>query len=129
MCTYTNKEEIFFEYDNDTDQTYNDTYWQSLLTTTNISELQKKSEELKDLINYIAHRELPDDDKTTRCIIFESEQYIIENDTLFHLYQPRIKHMDKNNKLIKQLVISKQCRIELLHAHHDQNGHIGIARL
>ena len=26
MCTYTNLEVIFFQYDNDTDQTYNDTY-------------------------------------------------------------------------------------------------------
>ena len=90
MCTDTNKEEIFFEYNNDTDQTYNDTNSQSLLTITNINELQKNCEDLKDLINYIAHRELPDNDKTARRIIFESEQYIFENDTHFHLYQPRI---------------------------------------
>ena len=37
--------------------------------------------------------------------------------------------MDKANKLIKELVISKQCRVEVLIAHHDQNGHIGIVRL
>ena len=37
--------------------------------------------------------------------------------------------MDKANKLIKQLVIPKQCRVEVLNAHHDQNGHIGIVRL
>ena len=37
--------------------------------------------------------------------------------------------MDKANKLIKQLVIPKQCRTEVLNAHHDQNGHMGIVRL
>ena len=65
--------------------------------------MQNQCDDLKDLINYITHRELPDDHKTARRIVFESDQYIVENDTLFHLYQPRIKHMNKANKLIKQL--------------------------
>ena len=37
--------------------------------------------------------------------------------------------MNKLDKSTKQLVIQKQCRVEVLNAHHDQNGHIGIARL
>ena len=37
--------------------------------------------------------------------------------------------MDNINKSIKQLVIPKQCRVDILNAYHDQNGHVGIARL
>ena len=36
--------------------------------------------------------------------------------------------MDKVNKSIKPLVIPKQCTVQVLNAHHDQNGHIDIAR-
>ena len=91
--------------------------------------LKKECDDLKELINYITRRELSDDYKIARRSGFESEQYIVDNDTLFHLYIPRIKHMDKANKSIKQLVIPKQCSWEVLNAHHDQNWRTGIARL
>ena len=100
--TDSKKEEIFFEYNYDTDQEYSDTNQQPILTITNTSDLQKQCDYLKDLTNYIKHRELPKDDKTAKHIVFESEQYIVKNDALFHLYQPRIKHMNKASKSIKQ---------------------------
>ena len=83
--TDTERKETFFEYNDDTEQPFNDTYEQTILTITNISELQNQCDDLNGLINYIIHRELPDDDKTARRIVFESDQYIVEKDTLFHL--------------------------------------------
>ena len=68
------REETVFEYDDDTEQAYYDTNEQTILTITNISELQNQCDDLKSLINYITHRELPDDDKTARRIVFESDQ-------------------------------------------------------
>ena len=45
--TDTEREETFFEYNDDTEQPYNDTYEQTILTITNISELQNQCDDLK----------------------------------------------------------------------------------
>ena len=82
--TENEREEICFEYNDDTEQAYTGTQEQAIFTITNISELQNQCDDVKGLINYLTHRELPDDDRTARRIVFESDQYIVENDTLLN---------------------------------------------
>jgi hypothetical protein len=47
--------------------------------------------------------DLPADKKRAHAIPYESNQYEIVNDTLYHFFQPRSKKKTYKNELIKQI--------------------------
>ena len=62
-------------------------------------------------------------------VILETEHYVFINDTLYHLYQPRSKGLDRIMPVVEQLCIPRSLREVLLRAYHDDNCHVGHARL
>ena len=60
---------------------------------------------------------MPQEEKTARKIVFESEQFIIDDGTLYHLFHPRTKRMDEIVPIVKQLCIPRILREELMLAY------------
>jgi len=80
--------------------------------------LQREDDELSPYIEYLQNETIPEDNKLARSIIMQSQDYIIENDTLFHLYYPQGKGK-QSDRVIKQLVLPKVLRNHVLLAYHD----------
>ena len=71
----------------------------AVLDSTNISAAQCLCPDTKDMIDYLESGALPDNDIAARRIVFDSEQYTLINDTLYHLYTPRHKTKTRSNLL------------------------------
>ena len=94
-----------------------------------MAKLQRECPDYKPIFEYIEEGILPQDEKTARKIVFESEQFIIDDGTLYHLFHPRTKRMDEIVPIVKQLCIPRSLREELMVAYHDNNCHVGQERL
>jgi len=94
-----------------------------------VAKLQRECPDYKPIFEYIEEGILPQDEKTARRIVFESEQFIIDDGTLYHLFHPRTKRMEEIIPIVKQLCIPRVLREELMLAYHDNNCHIGQERL
>jgi len=94
-----------------------------------VAQLQRECPDYKPIFEYIEEGKLPQEEKAARKIIFESEQFIIDDGTLYHLFNPRTKRMDEIVPIVKQLCIPRILREELMIANHDNNCHVGQERL
>ena len=94
-----------------------------------IKTMQQNYPDLQIIIDYLLFRKLPDDDKLARQVTIESNDYIVDNDILYHLYYPRGKG-HRVDRMVKQLVIPLSLRNDILLAYHDAltGGHQGIER-
>jgi len=99
------------------------------IDTSNISKLQRSDSDVLTLIEYLEQGTLPAIDKVARRLILESQDYILDDGILHHLYYPRGKG-DKTERLVKQLVIPQALRNDILLSLHDSlmAGHQGIER-
>ena len=75
-----------------------------------VAKLQRECPDYKPIFEYIEEGTLPQDEKTARKIIFESEQFIIDDGTLYHLFYPRTKRMEKIVPIVKQLCVPRILR-------------------
>ena len=50
-----------------------------------VAKLQRECPDYKPIFEYIEEGILPQDEKTARKIVFESEQFIIDDGTLYHI--------------------------------------------
>ena len=101
------------------------------LSIANVAEDQQICPDLGPIYNYLVSKELPDDGKQAKCIVAESDQYIIEDNILYHLYTPRSRSISKENSVVKQLAIPSSLRDEVLKSYHDAlvgGGHQGFDR-
>ena len=82
------------------------------------------------LYKYIQSGILPKNDSDARKLVIESEQYGMQNNLLFHIYEPRTKGMPKTDKQIHQLVVPVNHRHQVLSQYHDSptGGHQGFDR-
>jgi len=94
-----------------------------------VAKLQRECPDYKPIFEYIEAGILPQEEKAARKIIFESEQFIIDDGTLYHIFHPRTKRMDEMVPIVKQLCIPRILREELMIAYHDNNCHVGQERL
>ena len=63
-------------------------------------------------------------------MVFEAHRFAIENDILYHLHQHSVKRADITKGLIKQVVLPKGLRKDILESYHDHTGgHARIDRL
>jgi transposase InsO family protein len=99
----------------------------------NLPSLQRDCPDLLPIIEYLESQSLPDDDKLARRVILQSEQFVLDDDgTLYHLFQPRTKHVDRNLSFTRQVAVPTSLRLEVLQACHDNNfagAHVGIDRV
>ena len=95
----------------------------------NMSELQRQCPDFIPTFDYIENGTLPEDDKAARKLIFESEQFVIDDGILYHIFHPRTKRLHQIFPVVKQLCIPRSLREQLVISYHDDNCHIGQERL
>ncbi|CAG2231626.1 unnamed protein product [Mytilus edulis] len=90
---------------------------------------QRTDENFKDIIKYILDKELPDKTRQARKTVIESQDYIIDEDVLFHLYYPKGKG-HRADRIVKRLAVPLTLRDDILKSYHDSllGGHNGIER-
>jgi len=121
-------DEVEDRSDSATDVTQ-DTGSSDLIQQQDIARLQRECPDYKPIFEYIEKGILPQEEKIARRIVFESEQYIIDDDILYHLFHPRTKRMNEIVPIVKQLCVPRILREELMTAYHDNNCHVGQERL
>ena len=100
----------------------NTTPYGEKLTLDIIEKEQKLDSKLFPIINYLINGLLPDDEKFARKIIFQSANYNVTNDLLYHQQHRRAKD---GQQLDIQLVIPSNLRLTILKEHHENLGHRG----
>ena len=71
-----------------------------------------------DLYRFIDTGLVPAGDALTQADIASQDQYAIMDGVLIHFFQPRVKHKDQFNSLIKQIVVPEKYRAKLLKEYH-----------
>ncbi|PIK54034.1 hypothetical protein BSL78_09063 [Apostichopus japonicus] len=97
----------------------------------NITELQRSCQDFAELINYMETGNLPANEQVAKRISIESNQYVLYNDVLYHLYQPRTRKITPSDHTIKQLAVPASLREDILLSFHDSTvggGHQGFDR-
>jgi hypothetical protein len=78
---------------------------------------------------YLSKGELPLDEKQARRIVYEAENFILEENMLYHLHTPRTKKLGRVYPVVKQLCVPMGFREQVACCLHDRNCHIGFDRL
>ncbi len=99
------------------------------LTKGSLPTLQRQCPDFQPYFSYLEMGELPSDDTTARKIIMESENFVIIDKTLYHLFHPRRKNLEQIKPVISQICVPRVLREQILLSYHDQNAHIGIEKL
>ncbi|MES9881971.1 MAG: reverse transcriptase domain-containing protein, partial [Sedimenticola sp.] len=97
------------------------------ITAAEMSRFQHEDPELKPLVNYLMSNELPFNNKSSKDILIESQDYVLDEGILFHFYYSRGKQRDISTA-IKQLVIPSALKEEILKACHDCSAHFGVEK-
>ena len=95
-----------------------------------VAVVQRQDAQLLEMIQYLSDGVLPSDDKAARKLILESEDHILDEGVLYHLWYPRAPG-HRNDRVIKQLVVPVQLRNDVLLSFHDSligGAHQGIER-
>jgi hypothetical protein len=100
-----------------------------LPTASDIRTAIPQCPQLGPIFNYLRTGQLPTDAQAARRIVYESENYIIEDDLLYFLYTPRTRKLDRAHVVLKLLCIPEIFRHNIAVALHDFNTHIGFQRL
>lgn len=95
-------------------------------TRQNIAQQQRQCPDAAPMIRYLEQGDLPDNDKEARRIVIESSEYAIDNDLLYHYFQPRSKGSSRS--FINQLVVPKSVRQSILNGFHEDSSHPGFHR-
>ena len=98
-----------------------------------MAELQENSRDFKAIFLYLKDQSLPENDKQAKFIVSEANQYVLRDGIMYHIFQPRMKHKDKDNtdQLVLQLALPEEKRSEVLKAYHDclaGGGHFGVTK-
>ena len=95
-----------------------------------LSQLQWECKELSPYLQYLVHGTLPKDDNKARKLVFESENYIVVDDILYHYTSVRSRGVPKPMHLIRQLASPSQLREDVLLCYHDGPGgsHLGLIK-
>ena len=100
------------------------------LNDIDIVKQQKDCPEIGPIYEFIETGEMPDNGAVKQSIIADAAQYFIRNNVLHHLYQPRIRNLEKHKPLTSQVVIPVSLRSMILREYHDSliGAHQGFAR-
>jgi len=75
------------------------------------------------IFSYLKTKMLPQDDDLARKIMLEAENYVIQDDLLYHLFTPRAKKIERAFAIVKQLCIPTGYREVVAMSLHDNNAH------
>ena len=105
-----------------------DTEVEPELELTDMAPQQQQCPDFADIYAYLADSTLPDNNATARRIVFQSDQYIIDNGLLYHLSHTRKRELQNVEPVLKQLAVPRQLRQQVLIAHHENLAHAGFER-
>lgn len=91
--------------------------------------MQKQCSDFKDIYNYLANNDIPEDEKLRKTVLFEKEHYDLLDGVLMHRFQPRSKKKPTNEQFTFQIALPKQMRLKALQDYHDNNGHFGYKKV
>ena len=92
----------------------------------NMSELLCKCPDFIPIFDYIENGTLPQDDKAARKLIFESEQFVIDDSILYHIFHPRTNSLDQTFPVVKQLCIPRSLREQLMISYPVSYTHLTL---
>ena len=93
-----------------------------------VSDLQWKCPELSPYLNYLVNNILPSDETQARKLIYESENYIVVDNVLYHYTTIRSRGVPKPMQLQRTLAVPTSLREDVLLCYHDGPGgsHFGF---
>ena len=89
------------------------------ISDIDIAQEQQNCPEIGPMYQFIKSGIIPPGDELTKADIAGADQYAIRDDILIHFFQPRLRHKDKYNSLITQVVVPKKYRARILNEYHD----------
>ena len=93
-----------------------------------LRDLQLQDMQCRPFMDYLEQNLLPSDDKVARRLILESQDYVMTNGVLYHLYYPRGKG-HRSERFVKQLVVPFDLRNDILLFHDSlSGGHFATGR-
>ena len=102
------------------------------LAPPDIATLQRQCSDFNSIIKFLETRQMPDDENQQKQCVRAEDQYVLDDNVLYHLYQPRSKgKLDKTNKYLLQLAVPTVKRKDILYHYHDcvaGGGHFGNSR-
>jgi hypothetical protein len=99
-----------------------------LPTLDKVKEELPNCSDFKDILSYLIHGCLPENDQAARRVVMESKDFLLEDGVLYHLYTPRTHNLDRSATWVKQLCIPSSLRPAVAVALHDSNNHCGFDR-
>ncbi|MES9884237.1 MAG: RNase H-like domain-containing protein, partial [Sedimenticola sp.] len=96
-----------------------------------LKDLQSDCPDLTPIKKYLDLGELPADQQRAIRIVAESEQYIVDNGILYHLWDQRARKIPKPLRMKRQLAVPTTLRLEILENCHDSvtgGAHQGFDR-
>jgi hypothetical protein len=100
----------------------------TIATLEDLPTKQRECPELGRIINYIERGELPLDDKSARQTVFQANEYIIDDGTLYHVQPQKFKELRAEQPFVYQIAIPTSLRNQILQAYHDETNHEATER-
>ena len=85
----------------------------------NVPEAQRSCPQLGRLYTYLDSGELPTETAQAKRVILESDQYVLDQDHMYHIFYPRSRGIPRSDRMIKQLAIPVSLRTHVLAQYHD----------
>jgi O-acetyl-ADP-ribose deacetylase (regulator of RNase III)/transposase InsO family protein len=98
-------------------------------TFADIINAQPNCQDFTDLFTYLKDGTLSTDTKIARRTVAEAQDFILENNALYHLFAPRTRRLHRAYAVIKQLCVPKQYRKYIGTELHDKAALIGFDRV
>ena len=121
-----------FFYDQPTDPQVSTLNPCAIDSVPNVGQLQRDCPNIGELYRYLESGELPNDNKRAHSIPYESNQFALLDGTLYHFFQPRASRPKSDLSLIRQIVVPKALRHDVLLSYHDSlagGAHLGVQRV
>ena len=99
-----------------------------LPTLDKVKEELPNCSDFKNILSYLTHGCLPENDQAARRVVMEAKDFLLEDGVLYHLYTPRTHNLDRSATWVKQLCIPSSLRPAVAVALHDSNNHCGFDR-
>jgi len=109
------------EADETAPQRENSSNW----TATLDLQTQQQDRELADIIDYLQNGNLPEDSKIARCIALTKDQFVIDENVLYHLGKNRRKNNGSIQPTVEKICIPKHMTNIVLARYHAQLMHCG----
>ena len=102
---------------------------ESLPTLEEIKMIIRDCPDFAQIIEYLEKGKLPEKEESARRVLVESQDYVLHDGVLYHLYTPRTRRIDRALAVIRQVCVPRQFRERVAEELHSRNAHIGFDRL